>query len=93
MLELKKLEREILIFIDKKTWNKDHPKKVRLQKKGKIGRAKIRWIKIRLEKEGFIPGKPTKKFTESDIEFNKALIVLKSQKLISLFVVAAWKIF
>jgi len=81
MKDLTDLEKEILLFINKQTWNEFHPKKVRLQKKGKIGRAKIRWMKIRYKKEW--QGKTEKRFTESDIEFNKALNTLKAQKLIT----------
>lgn len=76
-LKINDLERKILIFIDKKTWNVNHPKKIKLYKLGKIGRAKIRWPSIRYKIS------QEKRFTEDDIEFNKALNNLKSQKLIT----------
>lgn len=46
-----------------------------------MGRAKIRWMKIRWKK-GY-PEIKKKNFTKSDIEFNKTLNILKSQKLIT----------
>ena len=76
-MELTKIEKEILIFINNETWNKDHPKKVKLQKRGNFGRAKIRWHNIRWDK------KKHKLFTNNNKEFDKALNTLKSKKLIT----------
>lgn len=80
--ELSDIEKKILIFINKRTLNKEYPKKVKLNEDDRIGRAKIRYMEIRVKKRG-IYEKKEKRFTKNDIEFDKALNTLKARKLIT----------
>ena len=85
MVELTNLEEKILLFIDKHTWDENKFKTTNIitgrYKTSKTARIKIRWMNIRW-REGY-PQIKKKRFTDSDIDFNKALNTLKTQKLIT----------
>lgn len=84
-MNLTDLELEILKFIDGQTWNKNQPK-IEMHTKGGRKRVphriKIRWNNIQF-KGGGEKGKKTRRFTENDHAFEKAIYNLKVNKLIT----------